>query len=1698
MPCALIISARVGEVRRARRGTESADPRLGVYSVVRCARSVVAHRAPSSPGRVARDWSQSAPRLHGYRAGFHCVCTAPSSMSRRAQRPATIDIRPSRTSRQAALQRVPSRRKRARDDDDDDDDTDDDLVIRSATGSSNVSVNNDASDSAVDENDDDDDETVPRSRTGSRRSARDVKASSAQRGSDADDLDEYLEPIEDDDDANGASGASEDDDGGGDVIEKIIARRVVTPSSGKGPSEEFLVKYKDVSYVHCEWIPRAGLEATKADRARLNRFLQNEGTNDDDAVDVDGDDDNNVSNGAGQYFPSDYCRVDRIVAHRSALDAGGSKRTLRLADLREGKHWDECEFLVRWMQQGYDEATWEPYSTLRLLDCQEDVRNEIMRYFRFVEPLPIATPKPAPTKKETKKRSTSSSRNNNAATAAWKAQSFPVLAFANGLALRDYQVDGVKWMSFNWAQGRNSILADEMGLGKTVQIAAFISHLHSHEGVPGPFLIVAPLSTLQHWRRECEAWAPKLNCLVYHGGAIAREIIREYEFKYDKKFAHKPFKFDIFVTSYEMVLADAKVMSRINWDLLVVDESHRLKNRDSKLFKELVRFKVKHCVMLTGTPVQNSIDELWVLLHFLDSQSFDSLEEFQAKFGDLKRKEDVDALHSLLKPYFLRRMKGDVEKDLPDRQEIVIDVEMTMLQKRLYKAIYEKNTEFLFQKSSVPSLMNIGMQLRKCCNHPYLIRGVEEDQVEDSMDDDAKMDRLVAASGKFVLLDKLLPKLKSEGHRVLIFSQMVRMLDIIEDYLNHRSYSYERIDGNIRGSDRQTAIDNFTRTPDIFIFMLATRAGGVGINLTAADTVIIFDSDWNPQNDLQAQARCHRIGQTQHVKVYRLITKNTYEMAMFNRASMKLGLDQAVLHPMTTSVKGSASEKLTKKEIENLLKNGAYSIVEDKSDEKSKAFCEKDIDDILASSSRIIQFSSKPSMTGSSFAKASFVITTDDGEEPLDIDDPNFWQKVGFRYEPSEKENDLILFDSRKRRRVQRFVGSYSGLDDARPATVAGGATSVDDGDYHQEDSEGTQSDDEEDVDAGPVTAGAPPSVVKKEASSSNDGASDGGWSNRDRDAFLGVLSNFGYGRWDIIRQHVALEELRRAPHVPIANRSDDDLRYYALCLLAMCVAAENAATASSARRTASSPVRNLLTFPVLAADLRALLHRQNPESTWEAPTPDTKLAQVRAHLEAGLSDVKLAPAFERARFKTSVVKKSRSYLHSLERCYVLQFSIERVCVPEMNFHLLAECANYKLTAAVPCSWWTIECDAALIQGCHMFGHGNFDAINNCESLSLYHRLKAPSTAGSPKAPTTEEVAKATADDAPPEAVPPDAGEGDANVEPVAHADEAAAGAAAAPVYPSSKSLTFRLRALLTNLGKQVYEYNMTQQQQQQQQLQQQQQQQMQSMAAPHQTELQRPPGAPVPADIRSQAQFVSPDAPYDYSSQAVFDPAQAAAQALHPNAPQQQQQQQPQQYLGQEYSAAPYIVSYGGGSQMPVSGPGPVVQCNEQFGTFQNVIIPLQFVAEYRSLQNTSEVLIEAFPSALMDVLHKAHYLNGEFERKEAESRQLAATYPALKGPVDGLGDNAKELAALFRRVRRRTNKMLHIQQMLGQWAEANGFGADVGAIPADAPLPADLMEKRSSEADLRKRVGECLGSAALVCGRNSQLLLRLEHLAS
>ena len=209
-----------------------------------------------------------------------------------------------------------------------------------------------------------------------------------------------------------------------------------------------------------------------------------------------------------------------------------------------------------------------------------------------------------------------------------------------------------------------------------------------------------------------------------------------------------------------------------------------------------------------------------------------------------------------------------------------------------------------------PSLMNIMMELRKCCNHPFLIRGAEQSIVAETREkkpelknDDLVLQSMLDSSGKMVLLDKLLPKLRSQGHKVLVFSQMVRMLDIIQDYLTLKGYSFERIDGGVKINERQAAIDRFSAPgSDRFIFLICTRAGGFGINLTAADTVIIYDSDWNPQNDIQAQARCHRIGQDKAVKVYRLITNRTYEMEMFQRANLKLGLDKAVLNPLKQNI----------------------------------------------------------------------------------------------------------------------------------------------------------------------------------------------------------------------------------------------------------------------------------------------------------------------------------------------------------------------------------------------------------------------------------------------------------------------------------------------------------------------------------------------------------------------------------------------------------------------------------------------------------------------------------------------------------------------------------------------------------------------------------------------------------------------------
>jgi SNF2 family DNA or RNA helicase len=241
---------------------------------------------------------------------------------------------------------------------------------------------------------------------------------------------------------------------------------------------------------------------------------------------------------------------------------------------------------------------------------------------------------------------------------------------------------------------------------------------------------------------------------------------------------------------------------------------------------------------------------LWALLNFADPQKFKDVEDFIGKFGDLKNVKQVARLHETLKPYLLRRIKEDVERSLPPKEETIVEVSLTSIQKRFYRAIFEKNTAYLFKglkASNQPSLMNVMMELRKCCNHPYLVRGVEDRVLADiptdeKIDDELIMKKMIESSGKLVLLDKLLPRLQSQGHKVLIFSQMVRVLNLLEDFVKYRGYSFERLDGSSRSADRKEAVERFCKpSANKFLMLLSTKAGGLGLNLTAADTVIIFD-----------------------------------------------------------------------------------------------------------------------------------------------------------------------------------------------------------------------------------------------------------------------------------------------------------------------------------------------------------------------------------------------------------------------------------------------------------------------------------------------------------------------------------------------------------------------------------------------------------------------------------------------------------------------------------------------------------------------------------------------------------------------------------------------------------------------------------------------------------------------------------------
>ncbi|RKP25843.1 P-loop containing nucleoside triphosphate hydrolase protein [Syncephalis pseudoplumigaleata] len=459
--------------------------------------------------------------------------------------------------------------------------------------------------------------------------------------------------------------------------------------------------------------------------------------------------------------------------------------------------------------------------------------------------------------------------------------------------LRSYQMDGLRWLVSLHNKGLNGILADEMGLGKTIQTIALFAYLAGYQADWGPHLIVVPTSVLLNWTEKRRGWSAEN-------------------------------AFHVCITTYQLVLQDQAIFRRRRWAYLVLDEAHNIKNFRSQRWQTLLGFRAQHRLLLTGTPLQNNLTELWSLLYFLmpdgvvpsEELGFASAREFHEWFGrpidqiiesighpstgrHVQMTEIVRKLHTLLRPYLLRRIKADVEQQLPGKYEHTVWCRLAKRQRQLYDDFMARaRTRETLVSGNYMSIINCLMQLRKVCNHPDLFepRPVTTPFPMADIRIGFPDKRLLQYDcGKLQVLAQLLRQLKEHGHRTLIFTQMTRMLDVLEAFLNLHGYRYLRLDGATKVDQRQLMTERFNADERIFAFILSTRSGGVGINLTGADSVIFYDSDWNPFMDKQCQDRCHRIGQTRDVHIYRLVSEHTIESNILRKANQKRLLDDVVI-----------------------------------------------------------------------------------------------------------------------------------------------------------------------------------------------------------------------------------------------------------------------------------------------------------------------------------------------------------------------------------------------------------------------------------------------------------------------------------------------------------------------------------------------------------------------------------------------------------------------------------------------------------------------------------------------------------------------------------------------------------------------------------------------------------------------------------
>ncbi|KAG7241601.1 hypothetical protein INR49_025521 [Caranx melampygus] len=723
------------------------------------------------------------------------------------------------------------------------------------------------------------------------------------------------------------------------------------PPPMKGRAErEFFVKLVAQSYWHCTWITELQLEIF---HSVMYRNYQRK-TDMDEPPSLDygsgGEDENGVGKSEkrrakdpqyaileDKYYKygikPEWMMIHRIINH--SVDKKGT-----------------YHYLVKWRDLTYDQCTWER-DDLEIPDFAIYKGN----YWRHRDAIMKEDPDKPRKIRSKNQEGEEESPASPVTDPTIKYEEQPDFVTSTGGTLHLYQLEGLNWLRFSWAQGTDTILADEMGLGKTIQTIVFLYSLFKEGHTKGPFLVSAPLSTIINWEREFEMWAPDFYVVTYTGDKDSRAIIRENEFSFDdtavkggkktfKLRREAPIKFHVLLTSYELVTIDQTALKSIDWACLVVDEAHRLKNNQSKVQQP-------------------------------------NLEGFLEEFADISKEDQIKKLHDLLGPHMLRRLKADVFKNMPAKTELIVRVELSPMQK--YDTEAQKTPSGAYEGSA-----------------------------------------LTKASGKLLLLQKMLRKLKEQGHRVLVFSQMTKMLDLLEDFLDYEGYKYERIDGGITGALRQEAIDRFNAPGACqFCFLLSTRAGGLGINLATADTVVIFDSDWNPHNDIQAFSRAHRIGQANKVMIYRFVTRASVEERITQVAKRKMMLTHLVVRPGLGSKAGS----MTKQELDDILKFGTEELFKDEGEGMKNSSGDKVEDEgnvihydsaaierLLDRSQDATDDSDVQNMNEylSSFKVAQYMVREEDKIEEIEREiikqeenvDPDYWEKL-LRHHYEQQQEDL-------------------------------------------------------------------------------------------------------------------------------------------------------------------------------------------------------------------------------------------------------------------------------------------------------------------------------------------------------------------------------------------------------------------------------------------------------------------------------------------------------------------------------------------------------------------------------------------------------------------------------------------------------------------------------------------------------------------